>query len=112
MKMETKKLHVKEIPPYKQTPADSRERKNQKIRTDALRREAEKQFKTPITRKNIRLIIKYCRCKGKSDAVNVIGGIADALNRIAYEDDKQITEIHYQEMRGDIDEYHASVEEA
>lgn len=110
--METKKLYVKENPPYKQTPADSSERKNQKIRTNALRREAEKQFKTPITRKNIRLIIRYCRCKGKPDAVNVIGGIADALNRIAYEDDRQITEIHYMEIRGDIDEYHVSVEEA
>jgi len=110
--MKTKKLHVEEIPPYKQTPADRRERENQKIRTDALRREAESQFKTPISERNVRLTIKYCRCKGRSDAANIIGGIADALNEIAYDDDRQITEIYYQETRGNVDEYQVIVEKA
>lgn len=110
--MKTKKLYIKEIPPYKQTPADRRERENQKIRTDALRREAESLFKTPVKEKNVRLTIKYCRCKGRSDAANIIGGVADALNGIAYDDDRQITEIHYQETKGNVDEYQVIVEEA
>lgn len=107
--MEIKKLHVKGIPPYKQTPADRRERENQVIRTATLRREAEHKFPTTM-KQSIRLTITYRRQKGRSDALNIIGGIADALNGIAYDDDKQITEIHYQETEGSLDEYHLIVE--
>jgi len=105
------KLHVKEIPPYKQTPADRKERVNQKIRVDALRKEAVRIFASPIRQKSVRLRIEYSRNKGRSDATNIIGGIADSLNGIAYDDDRQITEIHYEEKKGNIDEYQVIVEE-
>ena len=104
-------LYVKEIPPYKQAPADRRERENQRTRTAALRKEVQNRFTTPMRQMGVRLTITYCRHKGRSDAVNIIGGIADALNGIAYDDDKQITEIHYRETKGSIDEYHVIVEE-
>ena len=34
----------------------------------------------------------------KADAVNIIGGIANALQGIVYEDDNQIREIHYKQF--------------
>jgi len=105
------KLCVKEIPPYKQAPADGRERENKRIRTMALKREAKEELSIPIKQKSVRLVIWYSRLRGKSDAVNIIGGIADALNGIAYNDDRQITEIHYDETKGNIDEYQVIVEE-
>ena len=105
------RLHVKEIPPYKQTPADEREKENQKMRTDVLKREARDYFRIPISRRKVRLTIEYHRGKGRSDAANVIGGVADALNGIAYDDDNQIAEIHYRERNGNIDEYWVTVEE-
>ncbi|NWG11230.1 RusA family crossover junction endodeoxyribonuclease [Candidatus Bathyarchaeota archaeon] len=79
-------------------------------RTAALRREVEHKFLT-LLKHSIRLSITYHRQKGKSDAVNIIGGIADALNGIAYDDDSQITQINYQETKGSFDEYTIIVEE-
>jgi Holliday junction resolvase RusA-like endonuclease len=108
--LEVRKLHVKGIPPYKQAPADRREKENQMTRIKALRREAEHTFPTPI-KQSIRLTIMYRRQKGRSDAANIIGGIADALNGIAYGDDKQITQINYQETKGNVDEYQIIIEE-
>jgi Holliday junction resolvase RusA-like endonuclease len=105
------KLHVKEIPPYKQTPADRREKETQRIRIKALKEEAGGKSEISTSKKNIRLTIDYSRCKGRSDAANIIGGIADALNGIAYDDDRQITEINYQETKGSVDEYQAIIEE-
>jgi Holliday junction resolvase RusA-like endonuclease len=105
------RLHVMGIPPYKQAPADARERENQKIRTDTLKREAKNHFRTPVSRGKVRLTIEYSRGKGKSDAANIIGGIADALNGITYRDDGQISEIHYREKSENIDEYWINVEE-
>jgi Holliday junction resolvase RusA-like endonuclease len=104
------KFRVTEIPPYKQAPANGSERDNQKLRSEALRIEARKAFQALITQQNVRLTIRYFRKKGRSDASNIAGGITDALNGIAYNDDKQITEIHYQEMKGSIDEYQVLVE--
>lgn len=104
-------LQVREIPPYKQTPADRRERQNQEMRADALKVEANRQFGS-LLRGNLRLTIEYHRHRGRSDAANIIGGIADALNKIAYDDDRQIVEIHYREAKGDVDWYQVVIEEA
>lgn len=102
-------LHIREIPPYKQTPADKREKQLQSLRRNELKKEAVKQFNSLI-QGNISLEIKYNRCRGRSDSVNIIGGIADALIGIAYRDDSQIREVHYSEAKGNIDEYWVQVE--
>jgi len=104
-------LQAREIPPYKQTPAGRRERQNQEIRAHALKVEADRQFGS-LLRGNVRLRIEYHRHSGRSDVANIIGGIADALNRIAYADDKQIIEIHYREVKGDVDWYQVVIEDA
>lgn len=104
-------LHVREIPPYKQTPADKREKQLQMMRRNALREEACQKFKSLI-QGNICLTIKYKRFRGRADAVNIIGGIADALIGIAYGDDSQIREVHYSETKGNIDEYWVQVEKS
>ncbi len=103
-------LHVREMPPYKQTPADRRERENQKKRADALREEANCQS-IPPTPNNVCLTINYHRHRGRADAANIIGGIADALNNITYDDDSQIVEIHYREIKANVDEYQVVVED-
>lgn len=110
IKLITKKLHIVDIPPYKQAPADIHEKENQKKRAEALKTEAEKLFENPM-RGKVHLKVEYHRHKGRSDAANIIGGIADALNKIAYVDDKQIVEIHYHEALGKVDEYWVEIDE-
>jgi len=104
------RLHICEIPPYKQAPADTNERRNQMKRTEALKSAAVNEKTAPIKGK-VSLTITYSRKSGRSDAANIIGGIADALNGIAYDDDKQIVEIHYSETVGSSDKYQVSIEE-
>jgi Holliday junction resolvase RusA-like endonuclease len=41
----------------------------------------------------------YCKAKGRSDLDNTFKAIQDALNGIAYEDDKQIVKIIAQKYR-------------
>ena len=104
-------LDIQKIPPYKQTPADKREKQLQMMRSNVLRDEARQKFKSLI-QGNICLTIKYKRCRGSADAVNIISGIADALIAIAYRDDNQIREVHYSETKGNIDEYWIQVEKS
>lgn len=98
------RIYVIYRPPYKQTPADTQERENQERYVAALREEAKKLFKSPFQR-NVKIIIEYNRNQGRADSMNILGGIADALEEIAYLNDSQITEIHYVERRGVQDEY-------
>ena len=72
-------FRVTELPPYKQAPANGSERDNQRLRSEALRKEARKAFLALITQQNVRLTIRYFRKKGRSDAANIVGGVADAL---------------------------------
>lgn len=98
-------IHVIEIPPYKQAWADAQERINQKKRVDALKAIAQEQNHAIIKEDKVRLSITYYRCRGRSDACNIIGGISDSLNGLAYIDDRQIAEVHYNEEKGMLDEY-------
>jgi len=91
-------------PPYKQAPADSSERENQKLYRHNLEIEARKHF-PEMMKGDIKMEIFYTRAKGRSDAANNIGGIADTLQGIAFADDKQVVEIHYREKRGITDAY-------
>ena len=102
------KLHVKEVPPYKQAPADQREKQLQTIRTNALREVATKEILNRLTGP-VKIDIIYHRGKGRADSTNIIGGIADALNKIAYNDDRQIKEVHYSENKKTTDEYWVSI---
>ena len=54
--------------------------------------------------------VRYVRSAGKADALNILGGIGDALQGIAYEDDRQIRRVEYVEERGERDEYWVEVE--
>ena len=45
----------------------------------------------------VKLTIMYGRNRGKLDAANIVGGIADALQGTFYEDDGQSVQIYYEE---------------
>lgn len=99
------RLHIRETPPSisQVTPSEMEEKKRF---VDALQREARNQFKSPIVKgANVKLVIKYSRCTRNYDGVNIIGGIANALENIVYINDRQITEIHYSEEKGEAEEY-------
>ncbi len=91
-------------PPYKQTPADSSERANQRSYRDNLVMEAKKHF-TEFSNDRLKIEVVYTRNRGMADSMNIIGGIADSLEGIAYENDKQLVEVHYVEKTGLRDEY-------
>lgn len=91
-------------PPYKQSPADSSERKNQQIYREALVKEAHEHCSQPISQ-NLKIDIRYTRANGRADSMNIIGGVADCLQGIVYINDKQIVEVHYSENKGTRDEY-------
>jgi Holliday junction resolvase RusA-like endonuclease len=103
-------LHVVGLPPYKQACADASEKKNQQERSNTLKEAAREQKQAIISNGKVRLSITYYRSRGRSDASNIIGGISDALNGLAYIDDRQIDEIHYIEEKGIVDEYEVIVE--
>lgn len=97
-------------PPVKQTPANKREKLDQQARTKLLRDEAGKEWNGQ------RLIgdpcwmrVEYRRSKGASDSANIIGGIADSLQKIVISDDRQLVEIHYTEKKGSSDMYDITV---
>jgi len=106
-------VHVVGLPPYKQTPADKKEKQSQEERKDRLRREVFSHKNEGLFfAKKIVLSIRYQRAKGLSDAANIIGGIADALQGVLYLNDARITEIRYIENlapEGAVDEYWVEV---
>ncbi len=104
------KIEINGIPPYKQTPADLKERESQIMRRGKLRQEAEK-LNFQLTSKNLKIKIIYFRSKGKADAANIIGGIADALQKIIYNDDNQIKKIIYEEEKSSLDKYIVEIDE-
>jgi len=99
---------VRGKPPYKQAPADPSEQENQRTYRQNLEAEARRHFPETISRE-VRIEIIYTRAKGCSDAPNIIGGIIDSLQGIAYDNDRQVVEIHYRENRGPIDQYSVSM---
>ena len=112
--MECRECHIKGIPPAKQTSADEAEKLRQEERATALRKAPYGGYtdqEHPPLDGNVALSITYKRGWGKSDAANIIGGIADALQRVFYLDDAQLVEINYKEERGEEDEYWIKVEE-
>ena len=102
-------FHVTGFPPYKQTPVDGVEKGHQVERARLLSEAASRSSQQLEGR--VALAIRYKRKAGRSDAANIIGGIADTLQGICYVNDSQLKEIHYTEEAGDEDEYWVVVEE-
>ena len=106
----TLEIHVEGCPPWKQIPANGGERTRQKERRALLEQRAKEIFgKAPCLVTQIALSIRYRRNKGRADACNIIGGVADALE-VLYIDDREIKEVHYTEQMGAKDEYWVTVE--
>jgi len=104
------RIEVEGIPPYKQTPADGAEATRQLERREILRQRAREEFlDKPVESGRISLDITYYRHTGRSDAANIVGGIADSLEGILYVNDRMIGEIFYIEEPGKQDSYEISV---
>jgi len=100
---------VRFAPPWKQAPANGQERERQDVRRQELVEAANRTIQSHIGfpwTASVRIEIRYTR-HGRSgpDPANIIGGIADALQGIAYQNDRQLTQIRYDESGGSFDEY-------
>lgn len=101
-------IEVKCKPPYKQSWASSSERGNQKSRKEKLQEEAKKKVSDlhgSLMSGDLTMKVVYTRSKGRADAANILGGIADSLQKIVYENDRCLTKIDYSEKKGNEEEY-------
>ena len=93
------KLDINEEPPVKQ-PSIGSQSDNTKRRLRLRGIALERAQKTPYPFygvNHIKISILYIRCRGKLDSANIVGGIADCLQGIFYENDRHLTEIKYRE---------------
>lgn len=99
-------------PPYKQSPADPREKDNQRDRLESLKKIAREKLgdRSPLE-SSCAVHVRYIRALGASDAGNIINGILDGLQGIAFLDDRQVVEVSYKESRGTHDQYAVTVTE-
>jgi len=99
-------------PPYKQTPADETERANQLRYKNTLQERARTEFQDKeIFTGKCEVSILYERKEGKADSANIIGGIMDCLEGIAFKNDKQVAKIQYKELVGISDRYEVAISE-
>ena len=105
-------LHIEAPPPWKPNPGPQRKKYEpvrkelvEKLQREAYRVKAEEIFFSD----RVALAIKYMRQERARDAANIIGGIADALQKILYKNDSALVEIHYVEETGVKDEYWVEV---
>lgn len=100
-------------PPYKQTPADAAEAANQSQRREVLQREARRAVADAVGEGPVSgpvcISVTYRRARGRADAANVIGGIADSLQGIAHVNDSQVKEVHYVEEPAKQESYSVTV---
>ncbi|MBL7119615.1 MAG: RusA family crossover junction endodeoxyribonuclease [Dehalococcoidia bacterium] len=103
---------VKEIPPWKQVPADAAEREQQAERLKVLQQVAKASVgeSAPLSRP-CAVSMHYCRKRGRADSANIVGGVLDGLQRIVYQDDKWVARISYDERRESEDWYQVTVTE-
>ncbi len=97
-------FHVAGSPPWKPSPGPTRQKYEpaRKELVEKLQREAYRAARTVLGEEiffseRVALGIKYHRAKGRRDGANIIGGVADALQKILYKDDSALVEIHYVE---------------
>src|SRR5438094_241979 len=100
------KFQVDALPPYKQAPASRAEQNNQTVRRGLLQERAREELGSsePLGQR-CAIAIHYSRRLGRSDSGNIVGGILDALQGIAYHNDNQVVEIRYVEDPGERDHY-------
>ncbi|MGI0013729.1 MAG: RusA family crossover junction endodeoxyribonuclease [Nitrososphaera sp.] len=95
---------VNNKPPYKQSPADRTERINQAKYKESLIAEARNHLAEPAAGP-LKMEIDVRRYRAAMDGANIIGGIADTLQDIAYSNDRQLVEIRYLERKATADSY-------
>lgn len=112
-------FQVSDLPPWKQTSKGDRKEKQKRVKSlkccakseiekfnERLRQRVSIAWINPMDPQTmVHIFIHYTRGIGKSDATNIIGGIADALQGILYENDRQIRKVAYTEDSGASDEY-------
>jgi len=97
-------LTVPFAPPVKQLPADAAERASQKALKAAIQAEFDKRYPNGwpmfMLGVDLELVVRYERGRRRSDSANIIGGIADQLERLnVYHSDVQLRRIDYDERR-------------
>lgn len=97
-------------PPYKQTPADTKEKEAQEARAEALISRAKEECEQP-TPCPCFVAVRYARKEGKADGGNIVNGVLDALEATVYENDRQVVVTHYVEGPSDLDWYQVIVAE-
>jgi len=74
----------------------------------------------PFEETNVRMVMRYQRARGRADALNIVNGVADIIQRRCHrrqqrfdtwviEDDAQIREVHYTERQGPADRYEVTI---
>jgi hypothetical protein len=74
----------------------------------------------PFEETDVRMVMQYQRARGRADALNMVNGAADIIQRRCHgrqqrfdtwviEDDAQIREVHYTEQQGPADRYEATI---
>jgi Holliday junction resolvase RusA-like endonuclease len=73
--------------------------RDQSERVAFLRSQAQKVMgsRAPLTGP-VAVEITYRKGGTRADSANILGGVADALEGIVYEDDRQVSEWHYREI--------------
>ena len=74
----------------------------------------------PFEETDVRMVMHYQRARGRADALNIVNGVADVIQRRSHsrqqrfdtwviEDDVQIREVHYTERQGPADRYEVTI---
>ena len=105
-------IAVPDSPPWKQVAADRAERARQQERAATCRRAASQTWASlPQLAGPVSVVISYARHSGGCDSANIIGGILDSLQGIAFKNDKQVTQIAYSERPSTTESYTVTIRE-
>jgi len=104
-------LVVHGSPPWKQVPVDQSESTRQADRKKLLQDTAEEVYRGAAWLKPVALAIRYDRKSGRCDGASIIGGVADALQGILYQEDTQVKQLHYDERAGAQERYQVTITE-
>lgn len=121
---QTVKVTIKGYPPFRVGPGPQRKTAVPKSKDAAIRlKEAceqelrriggvEQGYFRPwdITSGEYALTIEFTRKESQRDAANIIDEVANVLQGVLYQNDGQLTEIHYKEREGKEEEYTITVE--
>lgn len=101
-------------PPYRVTPPNAREREGQITRRERLVKAAQAAFAAAGLAEpwlgDVGLTLRFRRDESYGDALNLLAGTASLLEAIAYLNDRQIVELHYDESSGSPEEYEVELD--